>query len=1150
MDPLVDQLPSRFVVGVDLGTTNSAVAYVDTEEPRWQVRVFRLPQFVAAGELESLESLASFHFQPVEGQYAPGALRLPWQREASGYVVGEMARLEGAKTSGRLIASAKSWLCHTGVNRTADLLPWHGAQDVERLSPVEVSARFLRHIRSAWDAKFPKSPLAEQDLVLTLPASFDEVARELTIEAATRAGLPRVVLIEEPQAAFYAWVDRHAHDWEQQVTPGQQILVCDIGGGTTDFTLIRVRRSDGNADELARPGRDEAGMLAASPSADATPQTAHSLDASPLHAIANSATDSAVNFANKPANKPANKHANKPANEPANQPVNNLTNKLANDLANQPAKKSGTQSRTRGESTANSAIEKQAMNFIAAHNTNRSADQAGRIQFHRVAVGNHLILGGDNLDLALAQFLEGRLMPGGKLAARQWDLLVALSRRVKETLLGPQPPERWTVNLPTEGARLIRGGLQTEVTREDVLRVLVDGFLPFVPWDAKPQTRVSGFQEFGLPYAADPAITRYLAAFLTAHARLAMQWAERDQIQDHVEHRHRGQKRVPHGDQGDVQARDHSEVQRSLPDRNLKRNQAAVRDAGSASGHGVDSDELEPLMLRRYARPDLVLLNGGFFASPDLRSRLLEVLRSWFADISEPGWSPRVLENERLDLAVAQGAAYFGMVRRGFGVRITAALARSYYVVVGGEQPVAVCLVPGNAEPGQHFALPERVFQLAISEPVEFPLYVSSTRLADLPGQLLPLDREQMSPLPPIRTVLKARSRRETGTLPVTLQSHLTEIGTIELSCREVGGDRVWKLQFDVRSALETDREAVVTRGESQGVWEESSWEAAQAAIQDLFGPKGSTKPAELIKRLNAALGMQRDQWPMTLLRRIWEALLEQAEGRRRSEAHEARWLNLLGYALRPGYGLAVDDWRVAETWRTVRGKLIHGTPAIQNESLILWRRLAAGLTANQQQALVEPLLGPLRALHRRLSGGKAVSAPFPLNPEESPELWRLIGSLELLPGALKTELGNIVVDLLSKKRMEKVRPALIWALGRIGQRVPLHGPLNTVLPASQTTPWLHRLLDQATGQAEECLAVMQLARRTDDRYRDLDHADRELAVKWLVQQRAAEHLIQLVRDGGQLAAEEQGSVFGESLPQGLRLDLQSMPIPFARSSL
>lgn len=948
LDPLIDRPPSRYVVGIDLGTTNSAVTYVDTQEQPWQVRVLRLPQLVGPGEVEPRESLPSFHYQPLGSQLATNALQLPWQKEAASYAVGVLARDEGAKTSGRQIASAKSWLCHPGVDRTADLLPWHGVEDVDRLSPVEASSRYLKHMRDAWNAQFLREPLAEQDIVLTLPASFDEVARELTVEAAARAGLPRVVLIEEPQAAFYAWVYKHTDDWEQLVSPGQKILVCDIGGGTTDFTLIHVRRSEFSDD----------------------------------------ATD--------------------------------------------------------------------------------------RIQFHRVAVGNHLILGGDNLDLALAHHVEQKLKPGGKLEARQWDVLLGACRHAKETLLGENAPPSMTVNLPGSGSKVIGGGLQTEVTRDEVCQLLIEGFLPKVALTEKPSQRQSGFQEFGLPYASDAAMTRYLAAFLTVH-------------------------------------------------------RTDARDDTSASDH-------DP------ARPDVVLFNGGFFASPLLRDRLLEVLTSWFRDDQHPQWSPTVLDHDRLDLAVARGAAYYGMVRRGDGVRIAASLARSYYVSVASDEPVAVCLVPGNAEPGQTFELTERTFQLAISQPVEFPLLVSSTRLADRPGDLLPIDREQMTPMPPIRTVLKTRSRNETGEIPVNLRVHLTEVGTIELWCHQVDSDRNWRLQFDIRSALQTDVASQQTSGEAEGTLDEQTWSDCRQLIDRVFAVDGDEKPSQLIKQLAEALGTSRSQWPMSLLRRIWEALMDYSDGRRLSAAHETRWLNLLGYALRPGYGLAVDDWRVTETWRTIRGKLVHGTPAIRTESLILWRRLAGGLSAGQQMALAEPLLAPIRNLHLRSTTGKATTAAIAMKPEESHEAWRLLGSLELLPVHLKVELGNMLLDLLPRRRFESPREAMVWTLARLGQRVPVYGPLNTIVSSSHVAKWLSGLLDQdrealTTQQTSiDQFAVVQLARRTDDRYRDIAEELRQRTIDWLTDNDASPHAVQLVRDGGELDSEEQSRVFGEALPSGLRI--------------
>ncbi len=525
-----ESAPSRYVVGFDLGTTNSAVTYVDTAEEPWQVRTFAVPQLVAAGQHEARETLPSFHYQPAPGEMPPAALRLPWdaatkgtvpfsssreseQSTASGrksgqsppHVVGVFAREHGAVAPGRLVSSAKSWLCHSGVDRTAALLPWHGAADVERLSPVEVSARYLAHVRAAWDHRFPRDPLAEQDFVLTLPASFDEVARELTVKAAALAGLPRVVLIEEPQAAFYAWIDHNRDRWDQLVKPGQKILICDIGGGTSDFTLIRVRRGEG-----------------------------------------------------------------------------------------------------------------------------------GKVQFHRVAVGDHLILGGDNLDLALAHHLEERLAgagagssgagsnrrlapslatgdSGGTLQPRQWAMLVQRSRQLKETLLGPNPPEKVTLNLPWSGSRLI-GGARADRSHRATKSTSCSSRASFPSCRSIPgrARRSSGFQEFGLPYAPDPAVTRYLAAFLTAHRNVAM---------DDVE----------------------------LP-------------AGQ-----------DP------ARPDIVLFNGGLFESPVLRQRMIDALQQMFGG----GWEPIVLDNDRLDLAVARGAAYYGMVRRGLGVRIAAGLARTYYIGVG-----------------------------------------------------------------------------------------------------------------------------------------------------------------------------------------------------------------------------------------------------------------------------------------------------------------------------------------------------------------------------------------------------------------------------------------------------------------------------------
>jgi molecular chaperone DnaK (HSP70) len=954
IDPLLDEIPSRYLVGIDLGTTNCAVCYIDTAKAKRRIKTLSIPQICAPAVSEARETLPSFHFQPAKGQLVDDSLRLPWnesiqgkQRENQKYCVGVMARNESARTNGRTIASAKSWLCHSGVDRTDALLPWQGADDVQKLSPMEASSRYLAHIRDAWNHQFPSERLEDQDIVLTLPASFDEVARELTIEAARAAGLPKVILIEEPQAAFYSWVDCQGDTWQEKVEAGQKILVCDIGGGTTDFTLIKVRTSQqGGADN-------------------------------PYQAS---------------------------------------------------------------------------------------------VEFHRVAVGNHLILGGDNLDLALAKFIEAKLADQNQLRANQWELLVAASRNAKESLLGEDAPDQVTISLPSSGSKLIGGSLSTSVTQEEVRDLILDGFLPAVTLNEKPENHQSGFQEFGLPFASDPAITRHLAAFLSAHA---------------------------------------------------------------------DESKEE----RLAARPDVVLFNGGFFDSPVLRSRVLQRLDDWFGETENSGWKPIVLESDRLDLAVARGAAYYGIVHRGEGVRIAASLARSYYIAIdeksAGENRQAVCLVPGEAQPGQSFQLESPTFRLKLSEPVAFTLLSSSVRLTDQPGQIVEADAEQFSTLPSIRTVITARSRNEKRDVPVRLKVDLTEIGTLNISCHEVDSDRSWKLDFDVRSTVQTDLQAHSGAGESEGFIDESTWEQCEAVIASVFGEAESTTaaPKDLINRLTEILQSPRDDWPMSVLRRIWQSLMNHEAGRRKSAKHESRWLNLLGFSLRPGFGFAADDWRVTETWRTIHGKLAHGTPAIRKESLILWRRLAGGLTRGQQVSLASTVTPQVRNLRTKLNGKKVKGVV--LKPEESPEVWRLLGSLELLPADEKLLVGNLLADLLNRKPYQKIGSSIVWSLGRLGQRVPIYGNLNTLIPPEKTEPWIKRLLEidpSSVQRAQSWLAIAQMTRMTEDRFRDIDGQLRQTVLDALQEQDAPEHLISLIKSGGKFDQESQKQIFGDSLPSGLQI--------------
>ncbi len=938
--------PSRFVVGIDLGTTNSAVCYVDTQPENWQVQTFSIPQIVAPGQFESRETLPSFHYQAAGDEFAESALAMPWENEQVSEAVGVFAREQGKLVPGRVIESAKSWLCHSGVDRTSPLLPWHGSAEVEMFSPVDVSAKYLTHIRNAWNAEHPDALLEDQDVVVTLPASFDEVARELTVDAAKQAGLNRVLLIEEPQAAFYAWINSHQDNWNELVTPGQTILVCDIGGGTSDFTLIRVK-----------------------------------------------------------------------------------------------------------------------------------SDDDGKVQFHRVAVGDHLILGGDNLDLTLAQHIEKKLNQETPLTPRQWGSLVRICRHAKETLLGPDAPERYSISLSGGGSKLISGGLQTELTRDEAQEILLSGFFPKVDLNERPQQVQSGFQEFGLPYAADAAITRYLAAFLSDH---------------------------------------------------------------------VTENESEAL---GATRPDVVLFNGGAFLSKLIQERIVNQIQAWFRS-ADDDWSPHVLENERHDLAVARGAAYYGMVRRGKGVRIAAGLPRTYYIGVGVEERgksklKALALMPAGAEPGFEATLDDFEFDLTIATPVQFPLFYSSTRLTDPAGALVDVEREQMTSLPPIRTVLRSRKEKDAVSIPVIVHAKLNEIGTLQLWCSEADGTRSWQLQFDVRSATQTDVAGHQGKGEAAGILDQEVLEVAAVVLRNSFGKKANEKPSGIAKRMARTLQMSKEEWPPSLLRRMWQELLDCEESRNLSADHESRWLNLLGFALRPGFGVAMDDWRVSETWKNLHGKLNFTGPNSLTEWWILWRRIAGGLPTGQQQALALPLITSIKDKVKKslqipeVDGeGKNVRRRHRgrNNSHELSESWRMLGSFERLPLKMKIEIADLALATLANPESKPIAPALLWTIGRVGSRQPFYGPLNGVVPTEKAAGWIDQLLDVRKSTLERRFALVQLARKTGDRYRDIDDAQRGRVVAWLHEQKTSAHFIELVEKGGQLGSRERDITFGESLPVGLIL--------------
>lgn len=608
---------ARYSIGIDLGTTHCAVSYfqLDHDTGRGaQQSMLAIPQVTSPGTVEEQTLLPSFLYLASAQEFPERSLALPWDKRREGIVLGEFARSHGSKVPMRLVSSAKSWLCHPGVDRMSPILPWQAPEDVQRISPLDASAHYLRHVREAWDHQFRDAVLAEQEVVLTVPASFDATARDLTLKAAQQAGLPQVILLEEPQAALYAWTEAMGESFRKNVRPGAVILVVDVGGGTSDFSLIAVTSKD------------------------------------------------------------------------------------------------------------------------------------GEVQLTRVAVGDHILLGGDNMDLALAHTVSQRLLAEGKkLDNWQFNALTFACRQAKEQLFAEPKLKKAPIVLPGRGSSLIGGTIKSELTREELTRILTDGFFPKTPVSELPQTaRRTGLAQMALPYAQDAGVTRHLAAFLVRQAEAL----------------------------------------------------ATAQDAPvSVQGQA-------------FVHPTAILFNGGVFKATALKDRVLEVLNGWLA--ADHGQPVRELEGAEYDLAVARGAAYYGWVRQGHGLRIRGGTARAYYVGIETAMPAvpgmapplkALCVAPFGMEEGTQADVPPQEFGLVVGELTRFRFFASSVRRDDRVGTMLDDgagsgDLEEISP---IETTLPATDGKAGTLVPVNLQAGVTEIGTLELRCLEKGGTAQWKLELNVR---------------------------------------------------------------------------------------------------------------------------------------------------------------------------------------------------------------------------------------------------------------------------------------------------------------------------------------------------------------
>lgn len=917
----------RYIIGIDLGTTNCALAFVDTEQPALPLQLFAIPQLAAAGKIENLLTLPSFCYLAAQGEWPPGALKLPWKEEIASFV-GQFAKLQGARVPTRLVQSAKSWLCNVAANRRDKILPLEAADPSQRLSPVEASAKYLMHLRDAWNATMAKGnpdwELEEQEVILTVPASFDEVARALTVEAARQAGFLHVTLVEEPQAAFYSWISQHEQAWETLFKAGATILVCDVGGGTTDFSLIEIQ------------------------------------------------------------------------------------------------------------------------------------EQAGKLAFQRMAVGDHLLLGGDNMDGALAHYLEQKLQKEGHpaLESHQWLQLQAEARGAKEILLAPEAKSStaYSVVLHGTGSAVVKGSLSTVVKREEIEPLLLQGFFGTYPLQEALQLRQSrGFRTMGLPYEDEPSITKHLAHFLQ---------------------------------------------------------QARYLDKGI----------------------DYILFNGGTLKPPIFQEAIEHNLRTWF-----PQKALHRLTSASLDLAVARGAAYYGKVRRGFGVVIGGGLPRTYYLKIdvkdsaGQIKSQALTLLPRSSQEGTVFQ-PKQLFALRPNMPVAFHLLTSHVRLEDQEGDLVDIDPMEMQALPPIQTILRFGRKQvnleSETTLPVRLGIRLTAIGTVELWLESQNSEHQWTLEFQLRSATGQEPSAQSRASSRDETFEKGHLDAAKQSIANLF--ESTLKPSQIIDTLEGQIGLPRAEWGPSILRELWNALLKVAAQRKKSFEHEARWWNLAGFCLRPGFGYPLDDFRLKELWKVVLADLKN---VKASDSLIqMWicfRRVAGGLNKGQQMQLASELLA---TVFDKKTGKIEVKRKGDLYIYS--EKIRALASLERLDLPLKVKLGDALVD-----RLVNQVPASYdyWSLGRIGARHLLYSSAGQVIPKEVACKWVEKLLShQASLENREAFVFLlkQLARKTEHRELNLPAT----LIQKIIAAYPEEHLKQWLLEEQPLSLTEQEQAFGDQLPAGLVL--------------
>ncbi|MBD3346632.1 MAG: Hsp70 family protein [Chitinivibrionales bacterium] len=906
-----------FAIGIDLGTSNCAMAYIDLRNPDSGSHIFEIPQY------ETLDRIARHSMLPSFAYYTqPGELleRGP-SSEAADKVVGVFARSVASNRPERVVHSAKSWLCHMGIDREAGILPWQSdaLDQHDKLSPIEASALFLGYLRRVWNETMARDNddyrFDNQQIIITVPASFDQDAQRLTLEAAYLAGFPRTVrLLEEPQAAFHAWLEQHPDSEALQKAVGAQksnrpyrALVCDIGGGTTDMSLFSITFSE---------------------------------------------------------------------------------------------------------------------------------DQQPKIE--RTAVSEHILLGGDNVDITIAQLMENRISSEQKAPAsyRFWQSLINRCRELKEQALADTGREdaEFKVAVAEPGASLFTETRQAVISRSEILEIVNEGFFPRCEISDRPRAPEGGLREAGLPYAHDPAVTHYIADFLS--------------------------NRLP---------------------------------------------------------VDVVLFNGGTLTPLHLRDRLIDQIAHW-----QEGQRPSVLENSELYFSVARGAAHFGReIALGEFRLITAGASHGYYLQINPEQDkeatYLVCILPLGTDIESPVRVRKLDLHLLVNQPVEFKAHSTVKRTKDHTGQLIKHNEQEFTPLPPLQTIARLDARAyklRSPTIPVDIETRLNALGLLQVylvsATKAIASSQHWKLEFNIRAGAPKERTVRATAPLPEDIREKA------------FKLLESRFDLSLIKQLEKITRSRKNKWSPGWLREFWKPLSETVARRKQGEEYEAAWLNAAGFFLRPGYGVALDDFRMDQFWAVYDLGLDYpSVKSVREQWYVMWRRVSGGLDSSRQTILYRDVKELLTS-----------------HIKAAVEAFRMAASFEYLSSGEKRELFCILMEGVQHKR-PKLRGPYLWSLGRLLGRVPLYAGEQAVMSPelveqcfTTMKEWDWREPGMEYTSTLFALACRKTARRELDVSQDLRNA---VADK-MRHAGAREELVRQVIQFIPLENEDYKVIYGESLPVGLAI--------------